>query len=133
MRYAIRCTPGGLLKDDASGNVIDFATYDRIWRQFFRPPCQLAPELFGDAALIASLALAQLPVMDQRVDNPFERRVGELDRIDPLAVAAGVTGASARAERGCGAASFATLPDYRPGAPRSLRIFLVATTATLER
>jgi hypothetical protein len=27
MRYAIRCTPGGLLKDDASGNVIDFATY----------------------------------------------------------------------------------------------------------
>jgi hypothetical protein len=35
MRYAIRCTPGGLLKDDASGNVIDFATYDRIWRQFF--------------------------------------------------------------------------------------------------
>jgi len=27
MRYAIRCTPGGLLKDDASGNVMDFATY----------------------------------------------------------------------------------------------------------
>ena len=27
MRYAIRCTPGGLLKDDATGNVIDFATY----------------------------------------------------------------------------------------------------------
>jgi hypothetical protein len=28
MRYAIRCLPGnGLLKDEASGDVIDFATY----------------------------------------------------------------------------------------------------------
>ena len=27
MRYAIRCTPGGLLRDDRTGNVIYFKTY----------------------------------------------------------------------------------------------------------
>jgi hypothetical protein len=26
-RYAIRCTPGGLLKDDSTGNTIYFDTY----------------------------------------------------------------------------------------------------------
>jgi hypothetical protein len=27
MEYAIRCTPGGLLRDDTSGKVICFASY----------------------------------------------------------------------------------------------------------
>ena len=27
MRYAIECTPGGLLRDDRSGQVITFTTY----------------------------------------------------------------------------------------------------------
>jgi hypothetical protein len=27
MRYAIRCTPGGLLRDDHSGNIIYFDSY----------------------------------------------------------------------------------------------------------
>jgi hypothetical protein len=28
MRYAIRCTPGGLLRDDSTGNIIYFDSYD---------------------------------------------------------------------------------------------------------
>ena len=44
MAYAIRCTPGGLLTDEATGTVIRFASYAEAEAEAQR----LTPEAYGN-------------------------------------------------------------------------------------
>jgi len=57
MRYAIRCTPGGLIKDDRSGRVITFASYADAEAEAFR----LSQEAYGTSARGSDFIPVPLP------------------------------------------------------------------------
>jgi hypothetical protein len=57
MRYAISCTPGGLIKDDRSGRVITFASYADAEADAFR----LSQEASGTSARGSDFTPVPLP------------------------------------------------------------------------
>ena len=60
-RYTIRCTPGGLLKDENSGEVIYFNSYAEAEAEALRQKIEAAqPDMAGlKAGLLARLAEKQ--------------------------------------------------------------------------